>query len=124
MRIAQVSNENFYKINKQNKFYEYMITEPHHIFQGFQPSGFDNFEEESNSDLNYQIKVTQKQYNEMNNKLKEIKKLQERLKIANTKEDELKQMWKFVQFSANTSQRCTDGKEDRLSAYTTPLKDP
>ena len=32
MRIAQVSNENFYKINKQNKFYEYMITEPHHIF--------------------------------------------------------------------------------------------
>lgn len=29
----------------------------------------------------------------MNNKLKEIKKLQERLKIANTKDDEMKQMF-------------------------------
>jgi len=35
LRIARVSNENFYKINKYNKFYEFMITEPHHIFQGF-----------------------------------------------------------------------------------------
>ena len=52
-RIAQVSNENFYKINKQNKFYEFMITDPHHIFQAFQPSGFDNFELESNSELNF-----------------------------------------------------------------------
>jgi dsRNA-specific ribonuclease len=52
-RIAQVSNENFYKINKQNKFYEFMITEPHHIFQGFQPSGFDNFEDESKSKLHF-----------------------------------------------------------------------
>jgi hypothetical protein len=29
----------------------------------------------------------------MNNKMKEIKKLQERLKIANTKEDDMKQMF-------------------------------
>lgn len=29
----------------------------------------------------------------MNNKLKEIRKLQERLKLANTKEDEMKQLF-------------------------------
>ena len=45
LRIARVSNENFYKINKENKFYEFMITEPHHIFQGFTPAGFENFEQ-------------------------------------------------------------------------------
>lgn len=52
-----------------------MITEPHHIFQGFTPSGFGDFQHEANTDLNYQSKVTQKQYNELNNKMKEIKKL-------------------------------------------------
>lgn len=34
-RIARVSNENFYKINMSNRFHDFMITEPHHVFQGF-----------------------------------------------------------------------------------------
>ena len=38
-------------------------------------------------------KVTQKQYNELNNKMKEIRKVQERLKLANAKDDEMKQMF-------------------------------
>lgn len=38
-------------------------------------------------------KVTQKQYNELNNKMKEIRKVQERLKLTNAKDDEMKQMF-------------------------------
>ncbi len=50
-----------------------MITEPHYVFQGFIPAGFVNFEKETKTNLNYQTKVTKKSYNELYNKMKELK---------------------------------------------------
>jgi hypothetical protein len=50
-----------------------MITDPHYVFSGFTPAGFSNFEEINKTQLHYQNKVTQKTYNELNNKLKELK---------------------------------------------------
>lgn len=41
-RINRVSNQRFYKVNRENKFFSYMITDPHHVFSGFIPTGFDN----------------------------------------------------------------------------------
>jgi hypothetical protein len=70
-----------------------MITEPHYIFSGFTPAAFDFFEEESNTYLNYQNKVTQKTYNELYNKLKELKLLNERLRISNMWDDDIKQLF-------------------------------
>jgi ribonuclease-3 len=52
-RIERVSNENFYKINKDNKFFKYMIIDPHYVFSGFVPAGFDHFEQYSGSQLHY-----------------------------------------------------------------------
>lgn len=83
-RIERVSNENFYKINKDKKFYKFMITDPHYVFTGFTPTGFTHFEAASDQKLNYQHKITQKSYNELNNKLKELRLLQERLRQAKT----------------------------------------
>jgi hypothetical protein len=67
-----------------------MITDPHYVFSGFTPAGFDSFERNTNIKLHYQNKVTQKTYNELNNKLKELKILQERLRAASTQDDDLK----------------------------------
>ena len=91
-RIERVSNENFYKINKQNQFYKYMIIDPHYVFSGFTPAGFDQFEAYCHSSLHYQNKVTQKTYNELNNRLKGLKIIQERLLHSN-EPDDLKQMF-------------------------------
>lgn len=52
-----------------------MITDPHYVFSGFAPAGFDQFEATSRQLLHYQHKVTQKTYNELNNKLKELRLL-------------------------------------------------
>jgi hypothetical protein len=70
-----------------------MITDPHYVFSGFKPAGFDSFEKDYHNNLHYQNKVTQKTYNELNNKIKELKILQERLKASSTYEDDLKQLF-------------------------------
>jgi len=70
-----------------------MITEPHYIFSGFTPAAFDFFEAENYTYLNYQNKVTQKTYNELYNKLKELKLLHERLRTSNMWDDDIKQLF-------------------------------
>ena len=50
-----------------------MITDPHYVFSGFTPAGFDYIEHDLKSSLHYQNKVTAKTYNELNNKYKELK---------------------------------------------------
>jgi Holliday junction resolvasome RuvABC endonuclease subunit len=70
-----------------------MITDPYYVFAGFAPAGFDQFEATSSQLLHYQQKVTQKTYNELNNKLKELRLLQERLKQAKPKDCHLEQMF-------------------------------
>jgi dsRNA-specific ribonuclease len=40
-RIQQVSNMNFFKINKKEHFFKYMINEPQTIFNDFVPGAFD-----------------------------------------------------------------------------------
>jgi hypothetical protein len=59
-----------------------MITDPHHVFSGFLPSGFNEQEQ-----INYQNKITVKTYNELNNKYKELKKIKERLRNTPEKDD-------------------------------------
>jgi hypothetical protein len=70
-----------------------MITDPHNVFQCFTPAGFDQIEYESKQHLHYQTKIIAKTYNELNNKYKELKLLQERLRSASTTEDDLKQLF-------------------------------
>lgn len=56
----------FYKINLEHKFFKYMINEPQTIFNDFVPGAFDN--------LKYQERIKHKTLNELNNKVKELKK--------------------------------------------------
>jgi hypothetical protein len=67
-RIQQVSNMKFYKINKEQLFFKYMINEPQTIFNDFVPGGFEQ--------IRYQERIKHKILNEINNKVKELKKLQ------------------------------------------------
>lgn len=48
-----------------------MITESHHVFSGFVPAGFD--QRPPSTELNFQNKVIQKSYNELYNKLQQLK---------------------------------------------------
>ena len=86
-----MSNKNFFQINEAKRFYDYMITDPHHVFSGFLPTGFD-------PELNYQNKVTQKTYNELNNKFKEFKKVQMKQKLLKVPNDDLCQMSQSASF--------------------------
>lgn len=65
-RIQQVSNMKFYKINLEHKFFKYMINEPQTIFNDFVPGAFDG--------LKYQERIKHKTLNELNNKVKELRK--------------------------------------------------
>lgn len=65
-RIQQVSNMRFYKINLQKGFYKYMINEPQTIFNDFVPGAFET--------LHYQERIKHKTLNELNNKIKELRK--------------------------------------------------
>jgi expansin (peptidoglycan-binding protein) len=67
-RIQQVSNMKFYKINIEHQFYKYMINEPQTIFNDFVPGAFEN--------LPYQQRIKHKTLNELNNKIKELRKLE------------------------------------------------
>lgn len=67
-RIQQVSNMRFYKINVQHVFYKYMINEPQTIFNDFVPGAFE--------ELHYQERIKHKTLNELNNKIKELRKFQ------------------------------------------------
>ena len=67
-RIQQVSNMKFYKINLEHHFYKYMINEPQTIFNDFVPGAFEN--------LPYQQRIKHKTLNELNNKIKELRKLE------------------------------------------------
>jgi len=68
-----------------------MITEPHHVFSGFMPTGL---QDQPPNLYNYQTKMTVKTYNELNNKLKELKKIKERLRLTTDKNsDDLEQMF-------------------------------
>lgn len=93
-RIERVSNENFYKINRQFEFYKFMITDPHYVFSGFTPAGFEDLQRLAHTDFSFQNKVTQKTYNELNNKFKELKILQQRLRAQSAaNDDDLKQLF-------------------------------
>lgn len=70
-----------------------MITDPHYVFSGFTPAGFDQLQHLANTDFCFQNKVTQKTYNELNNKYKELKILQERLRASAASDDDLKQLF-------------------------------
>ena len=50
-RIRMVSNQRFYEVNRKNEFYNYMITESHHVFSGFIPAGFEH--RAPNNELNF-----------------------------------------------------------------------
>ena len=65
-RIKQVSNMTFYHINKEQMFYKYMINEPQTIYNDFVPGGFDG--------LKYLERLKHKNVNEMNNKIKELRR--------------------------------------------------
>jgi dsRNA-specific ribonuclease len=41
-RINRVQNTRFFKVNKEQNFYHYMITDAHHVYSGFVPAGFDS----------------------------------------------------------------------------------
>jgi hypothetical protein len=58
---------NFFYINKKENFFKYMINEPQTIFNDFVPAAFEN--------LKYQERIKHKTLNEINNKIKELKKL-------------------------------------------------
>lgn len=76
-RIQQVSNMNFFYINKKENFFKYMINEPQTIFNDFVPAAFDN--------LKYQERIKHKSLNEINNKVKELKKIKYFLDRMETK---------------------------------------
>jgi len=40
-RIQKVSNLKFYEVNEANKFYEFMITEAHQVYSGYDHAGFE-----------------------------------------------------------------------------------
>ena len=56
-RINRVQNAMFLHVNKEQKFYHYMITDAHHVYSGFVPAGFD-------SKLRFQEEVIYKSFNE------------------------------------------------------------
>lgn len=62
----------FFKINKEQFFYKYMINEPQTIFNDFVPGAFEG--------IKYQERIKHKTLNEINNKVKELKKLEYCLK--------------------------------------------
>ena len=41
-RIQKVSNLRFYEVNTKNQFYNYMITESHQVYSGYDHAGFDS----------------------------------------------------------------------------------
>lgn len=65
-RIQRVSNMNFFEINIEQQFYKYMINEPQTIFNDFVPGAFD--------DLKYQERIKHKALNELNNKIKYLRR--------------------------------------------------
>jgi len=67
-RIQQVSNMKFFKINKEQLFFKYMINEPQTIFNDFVPGAFE--------EVKYQERIKHKTLNEINNKIKELRKLE------------------------------------------------
>jgi hypothetical protein len=58
----------FYEINLQQTFYKYMINEPQTIFNDFVPGAFEN--------CKYQERIKHKTLNELNNKVKELRKIE------------------------------------------------
>lgn len=65
-RIKKVSNMNFFKLNEVHGFYKYMINEPQTIFNDFVPGAFDQ--------LRYQDRIKHKTLNELNNKVKYLRR--------------------------------------------------
>lgn len=65
-RIQQVSNMNFFEINRRQAFYKYMIHEPQTIFNDFVPGAFEG--------LRYQGRIKHKALNELDNKIKFLEK--------------------------------------------------
>jgi len=65
-RIQQVSNMNFFEINIKQGFYKYMINEPQTIFNDFVPGAFEG--------LKYQERIKHKALNELDNKIKFLRK--------------------------------------------------
>ena len=68
---------NFFKLNEVHGFYKYMINEPQTIFNDFVPGAFDQ--------LRYQERIKHKTLNELNNKVKYLRReraiLQSRMHI-------------------------------------------
>ena len=101
LRIDRVSNQNFYKVNEAHGFFRFMVTDPHHVFSGFLPSAFEHADtrpnyysdRDSRNSLCYQTKITQKTFNELNNKFKELKKIRVRLALADSRQDNLIQLF-------------------------------
>ena len=40
-RIEKVSNMRFFEVNEENSFYNYMITDSHLVYAGYDHAGFD-----------------------------------------------------------------------------------
>jgi dsRNA-specific ribonuclease len=70
-RINRVQNSKFFLVNKEQKFYHYMITDSHHVFSGFVPAGFNG--------LRYQEEIIYKSFNEQYNSFQELKAVKNRL---------------------------------------------
>lgn len=43
-RIQKVSNLRFFELNQTNEFYNYMITESHQVYSGYDHAGFDSLD--------------------------------------------------------------------------------
>jgi hypothetical protein len=65
-RIKKVSNMHFFQLNQQHGFYKYMINEPQTIFNDFVPGAFEA--------LKYQERIKHKTLNELNNKVKYLRR--------------------------------------------------
>jgi len=85
-RIQKVSNMRFYEVNRTNKFYNYMVSEAHQVYSGYDHAGFDTMDCRCNGGLKNactckrnSCKITQKHQNELQNKLAQLKMIRTRL---------------------------------------------
>lgn len=77
-RIQKVSNLRFFEVNEKYGFYNYMITESHQVYSGYDHAGLDSLQCTCQSIRNGRnfctckrscSKITQKHQNELQNKL-------------------------------------------------------
>ena len=101
-RIQKVSNLRFFEVNKNNEFFNYMITETHQVYAGYDHAGFDDPKCNCNTIKagktfctckRSSCKITQKHQNELQNKLSQLKLIKKRLENLDTEADALEQIF-------------------------------